>query len=154
MAGMSWQYIAGFFDGEGCLWGNHCDSVGIYQGGDIGREVLAEIQMFLFRYAATSNIRIKRRSDKDKSNIHRNKVMYELTIGNRESMRIFLSNILPYLRVKRILVQDYLRYNKMYPGLVYTESYLRPEYREQYFSEGSGDGYLRTQKCKLIDGDS
>lgn len=58
---MNWPYIAGFFDGEGHVtFSKGRLQAGITQAGDIGYQVLGEIQVFLLGSGITSSLHKKK----------------------------------------------------------------------------------------------
>lgn len=128
MAKMSWQYVAGFFDGEG--------SVGLYQTGGLGNsrfglsigqsernggyEVLCEIRDFLIEHGVTTKSIAKSCTSGRRGN-----PMFTLQLNKLESVRLFLAGTFPYLRVKKVVAQDILRYMKMYPSMLHIRLELK-----------------------------
>ena len=56
----------------------------------------------------------------------RNRAVSALNIRtHRENVIKFLANILPYLIVKKVIVQDVLRFLKIYPKLHNSKHYLK-----------------------------
>jgi len=111
---MTWPYIAGFFDGEGSIVvhrGNHgVFRIQIVQSEQNGGEaVLKEIASFLEQYGIHSNIH---RSKKREGHC----CMFSLNIGQLHSVVKFLKFLFPYLRVKRSLAQDVIRYAAIFPN--------------------------------------
>jgi hypothetical protein len=108
---LSWEYIAGFFDGEehvSVLIRNN--NVGMCQQGDRGKIVLTDIaetceanKINCGVYAANEG---KRKVE-----------IYRLSVQGRESCRRFLIHVLPFLRVKRIAALDALRFFTLYPPI-------------------------------------
>lgn len=121
---MTWQYIAGFFDGEDSLScvrnkdsNNNCWRVRLHQS---SLEVLERINSFLTTNEILCTIqRTACKGHKQKHGPYRaNSDMFALQISTRRKEIVpFLERILPYLIVKRILVQDLLRFLKIYPKL-------------------------------------
>lgn len=108
MARMSWEYLAGFFDGEGTIrLSNRATHWSIAQSQDRGRRALEEIQRFLGDQGIPSGIHVKRRRDG----------MYTLWISKRASVERIGRATLPYLRIKKVEMQDALRYLTIYPLL-------------------------------------
>lgn len=110
---MNWAYIAGFFDGEGHAGipfgvGNTIH-VGMTQAGEIGLLTLGEIREFLEQGGVRSRVEKHREHDGRKD-------VYRLLIRPLDARRFMLA-VLPYLRVKRTLVHDLLRFSKVYPSL-------------------------------------
>ena len=112
---MSWEYVAGFFDGEGCVHMSHggrCKTyVSLTQTQDRGMRLLREIQRFLI--------------DEDMIHSHigsfekknRTKTMHVLKITKRSDVECFLLWVLPHVRIKKVETQDVLRYFKMFPQI-------------------------------------
>jgi len=97
---MNWAYIAGFFDGEGCVSRLNKNASHIYWRIDIvqkDRNVLDEIQKFI-RYGKVfrSTTGIKKT------------LIYRYGIHKQEQILDFLSNVLPYVVVKKEKVQKLL----------------------------------------------
>lgn len=108
---MNWAYIAGFFDGEGCIstrqGTNNPFRLTIVQSKkNNGESLLNEIGGFLSGHQIRSGIHLRNREKCP---------MVVLYIGQRRSIVKFLLGVMPYLRVKRILAQDVLRYSRIYP---------------------------------------
>lgn len=117
---MNWEYIAGFFDGEGCIHMSHggrCKTyVSICQSQDRGRRVLEEISKFLFEADMIHSVV----SSYERKN--RTKTMHLLTVKRREDVQCFLMYVLPLVRIKKVEAQDVLRYFKMFPRVELTDS--------------------------------
>jgi hypothetical protein len=108
---MNWSYIAGFFDGEGCISLQTTRmQVSIYQSGSIGQSTLEEIQQWLTLEGIDSNLYHRKRFGTLSK-----KEMWELRISSRESQLKFLKSIRPYSRIKKILIQDCMRYFIIFP---------------------------------------
>lgn len=115
---ITWEYIAGFFDGEGCVCTTNlkarpntfCTFVSIGQSGKEGYAVLTAIQAFLVPYGIKSYMSAQRRQKHYRE-------MWQLRMMARPSVMVFLSNVLPFVNVKRPAVQDTLRFHKMYPSV-------------------------------------
>jgi len=108
---MNWAYIAGFFDGEGCLSLQTTRmNISLYQSGDIGRAVLSEMSEWLKGEDIESCLYHRK-----KFTLLSKKELWELRISSRRSQLLFLRGVLPYARVKRILIQDFIRYYTMFP---------------------------------------
>jgi hypothetical protein len=111
---IGWAYIAGFFDGEGCLHaagegkgGSHKFSITIAQADDIGYRVLHEIKEFLQSqninaYVVQHSRSITKRNPKWKP-------CWNLWVRQQRSVRLFIDGVLPYLRVKKQRAEDYRR---------------------------------------------
>lgn len=111
---ISWEWIAGFFDGEGSIgvYTNNARACGmttasVSQAGDRGEKVLKEIQEFLTQRGIKSYLGCKK-------NV-RIKDVWALRILARSSLDPFLRGILPYLRVKKLEAQDVLRFIIAFP---------------------------------------
>jgi hypothetical protein len=120
---MSWQYIAGFFDGEGSIAtgaGYNSRRVGIYiaQSGDRGLWVLTEIQKFLADCGIKSSVFATGKIGKNGMT----KQAYRLGVCGFISARDFLVAVFPYLYIKKTFAQDVLRYDKLFPSLMTTVS--------------------------------
>jgi len=109
---ITWQYIAGFFDGEGTLgWNSAQDTfqlqVNIAQNEANNRcKVLEAIQRFLNREGIPSNLYPVSQKKKGFSQVP---ILILQINGGREGKAKFLSRCLPYLWVKKVHVQDTLR---------------------------------------------
>lgn len=121
---MTWEYIAGFFDGEG-----HCSlssqklngeghftrgnpRVTIVQSLERGRALFEEIQEFLSDRSITSVIEVHNEGD------DRCRKSYRLRVTGFKGVVAFLSGVFPYLRIKKVEAQDLLRYDKAFPTLI------------------------------------
>lgn len=103
---MNWNYIAGFFDGEGTI----CTTArgiqwSIAQSRERGRVVLEDIRTFLAEQGIKSSVYQK----KDRAS------MFTLYVTDRERIKKLLLMLYPYLRIKRVEVQDCLRYMRLFP---------------------------------------
>lgn len=109
---MSWQYISGFFDGEGNIstpLGHGSLHLGITQAGKSGIEVLTEIQNFLAIRGIKSRMQYVR-------HIKDRKPVYVLYMSTKAALP-FLKSVYPYLRVKRVQALDVIRHRTLYPGM-------------------------------------
>lgn len=123
MAQMSWEYIAGFFDGEGHVSLNRQQKNGegqfsrgnprvtLVQAHERGKNLLEEISLFLTENAITSVVEIHDDGE------HRSKC-YRLRITGFRGVVPFLTAVFPYLRIKKLEAQDILRYDLVFPTLV------------------------------------
>ena len=107
---MNWSYVAGFFDGEGCI------SLSIRGTGpqlvlhisQKDPQPLRDIQAFLQEWGIRVN-GLYAYTDKHAWRIH---------IGHYKSAILCLRMMLPYLRtVKHTVAQDAIRYSLLYPQL-------------------------------------
>ena len=118
---MSWAYIAGFLDGEGCI--SLCPNqarplatnlqITMSQTGVEGFCVLSEIKEFLSEHGMKSYLRPNNSPSKRKHTTHRE--MWNLSLMARPSTVPFLRSVLPYLHVKKVKAQDCLRYMIIFP---------------------------------------
>ena len=124
MQPLSWAYVVGFFDGEGCVstYYNKGRRAGetrvhINQSGDRGRELLIEIEGFLEERGIRSNITV--------SHPRRGRTVWALQISSRGSVKGFLQAVRPYVRMKKQIVEDTLRFFTAFPpvpkGYVFRE---------------------------------
>lgn len=105
---MTWQYIAGFFDGEGTVRFTNQGglAITIAQSRDRGADVLRKMCHFL------STQGIKSRQYKPyRQNMH------TLGLTDRPHVLAFLRGVFPHTEVKRIEVQDHLRFTQLYPRM-------------------------------------
>lgn len=120
---INWQYIGGFFDGEGCIYFNpflknkgktavHCFA-GIYQCENQAK-VLYQIQKFLKKNKIDSHI-YTRNTIKRGQNYRG----VSLEIGHREELLNFLKNIKPYLFIKKQKCKEVIKQIKEYKGKRY-----------------------------------
>lgn len=121
MAMMSWQYVAGFFDGEGSVGtASHCSgrkaSAYIAQSGAQGLLVLQEINSFLAEQGIRSSVFQTGIATGHK----RTMPSYRLGVGGFGSVEKFLRGVFPYLRVKKAAAQDILRYCIIFPNISYS----------------------------------
>lgn len=111
MAPMSWEYLAAFFDGEGTItlkqrglqWS-------LSQSQARGRKLFNEIQAFL----TTEGIRCGIYDYKERKS---NTELHSLFVTHRRQVSQICRSILPYTRIKKVEVQDHLRYMILYPPL-------------------------------------
>jgi len=112
---MNWAYIAGFFDGEGYVGmplGRNGLRLNIAQSGNRGKVLLIKIQDFL----ASKNIHSYIHSTLNYSKDHpRHQEKHNLWISQWDSLEIFMLCVLPYIHIKKLSCQDYLRYMALYP---------------------------------------
>ena len=133
---LSWPYIAGFFDGEGCvriytrsgkrICAAHA-RIHITQTGNRGRVLLENMAEFLSALDINGVVRragVPRRSNHAQA--------WTLTFDKRESARKFLIYILPHLTIKKVEAQDVLRYLTMYPKISRNSAVLSMLLRESH----------------------
>lgn len=108
---MNWDYVAGLFDGEGSVCipnGAHfMPRVAIYQSGERGRVVLTQVK----RFVMGEDMIVSRLYPYQRG---KRKLMWSLIIEKREDTACFLTWILPYVRVKKVDVQDHLRFMRVF----------------------------------------
>lgn len=104
---ISWPYIAGFFDGEGHA---SLGRLALYQSGDEGCQLLREIQSFWHSQGIRAGLYAREGSKWGK------KTEWSLHVCQCRSIIPVLQQMLPFLRIKRVVAQDLLRYAKMFPG--------------------------------------
>lgn len=110
---MTWEYIAGFFDGEGSIATRGektiTPHVGLCQSGREGEMVLTVIQDFLRNEEIKSDVRL------DMSGGKLVRPMWRLRMTERNACIKFLRSVIPYLIVKKVKTQDWLRHFTIYP---------------------------------------
>lgn len=109
---LSWQYIAGFFDGEGNVRIAHGTSpqLSLHQADTRGLKLLSEIKLFLESYGIKCNIH------KNKLKTGLGKDMYRLYTYNRHGVLTFIRHTMPYLHIKKVECQDIARYLTIFPS--------------------------------------
>lgn len=108
---ITWAYIAGFFDGEGSVFQARPRISALVSIVQAEQHVLQEIQQFLVQHCIPSVVRAK-----SMCSTYR-KPQWVLSISKNADTIKFLSHILPYLQVKRVLAQDVIRFSVLYPNL-------------------------------------
>lgn len=119
---MSWEYIAGFLDGEGCI--SMCANkarpnalnlqVTLNQTGSEGFAVLSEIKEFLAQWGVKSYLRLNNSPSRQNP---RYRPMWALSIMGRDACTSFLRSVFPYIHVKKVKAQDTLRYLVIFPRI-------------------------------------
>ncbi len=114
---MNWAYIAGFMDGEGSISFQQSSATfsitaTIAQSGTDGKKLLEEIRAFINCHEIRSSILLHRQ----KKPLGK-KPMYQLRMAQRESVKRFLLNMMPYLRIKKVKAQDALRTMILFPSM-------------------------------------
>ena len=115
---VNWDYIAGFFDGEGSIstmnytWRSGVAStvVTLSQSGEEGRVILEKIMAFLLENGIKSYISTAKRPEKYRQ-------MRNLRICSREGVMRFLMAMRPRVSVKKVGVEDNLRFLMIFPTL-------------------------------------
>lgn len=113
---MSWDYIAGFFDGEGSVYfplgrNQHYPKMSVVQSQDRGLILLTEIRDFLLSQGIHCTL-AKPRMTSPLSN----HPMHCLDIYGRDSAIMFLKEVGPRLRIKRVISQDIIRFLSAFPS--------------------------------------
>lgn len=120
-AAMDWPYVAGFFDGEGCL-----HALGDFTAGRQGfritisqtqKEVLDEIAVFLNHNGIAAYV-LKHRANPKPDAKKALKPAWNVWITERNSIRRFIDGVFPYLRVKKQRAEDYRRAVILTPNLI------------------------------------
>ncbi|SRR6266568_1264772 len=121
---ITWAYIAGFFDGEGCLHalgaggeGNGRFRATISQAEDLGKRTLQEIADFLTAQGIFAYICAHHNRKEQREHPGRRKPMWNLWITQQRSIRLFIEGMLPYLRIKKQRAEDYRRYAILFQPL-------------------------------------
>lgn len=110
---LSWQYIAGFFDGEGNVsmpLGKSNLHLCLTQAGNEGLQLLGRIQEFLAEHGIPSRI-----DDSTKLVTGRKKV-YRLCLSGKRT-EAFLRFVMPFVHIKKVISMDVLRWRTLYPGM-------------------------------------
>lgn len=111
---MTWPYLAGLFDGEGCLISTQsllAYRMQIVQGKNNGGLALfEEVRDFLKGYSVVAKITCSHATCKRGWN-----PLYVLYISRQQHLKTVLEKLLPYLRVKKTVAQDCLRIIKLFP---------------------------------------
>lgn len=151
MAVMNWQYIAGFFDGEGCVrihqgGRNLSPQLSLHQSRDRGRSLLEEIRLFLAENGIKSNLQKHRDYVTERNGIQS---MYRLYIYNNQGALEFIKGVFPYIRIKKVECQDIWRWLIMYPS-INSSMFKRYPPERAMCSNGhaltSGNVYLQKQR--------
>ncbi len=136
---MSWQYIAGFFDGEGCIrlanegkGGIGSIQISLHQSANRGLYLLLDIKKFL---ETNGIVNIGIQTQKKCSQLTK-KPMHRLYIYNRVSACIFIRNVLPYIHIKKVECQDILRYMIMWPHIKGNHMFATPYVPRTHCSNG------------------
>ena len=112
---MNWAYLAGFFDGEGCVnMASRNDSffarLTFSQSKDCGFTLLNEIREFLL----AQGIKVGK-VHKGGYSPYTKRPSWQLQITARSGVFQMLNAMLPYLRIKRPAAQDALRTMLLFP---------------------------------------
>lgn len=116
---ITWNYIAGFFDGEGNV-NTPCGrtdrsvptpKITVAQSGESGRVLLLEIAFFLFEEAEIRSIVYERPRVKP-----HHASTWILHIGKRDSVAKFLTRMTGRVFIKKVIVEDTLRFLTVFPS--------------------------------------
>jgi len=117
---ITWQYLAGFIDGEGTigLYGryDHPTAFGfpvlqVVQVGSRGYRLLLEVKDFLEQSGIGARITIH-----DRLRPSHMETAYILRVGKRDAVARALKRLLPYLHRKKVEAQDVLRAIVLWPN--------------------------------------
>lgn len=113
---MTWEYVAGFFDGEGNIRldmgsGKANAKLTLTQADERGRILLTVLQEFMAEQS------IRARINKSAELGPTGKYMYRLYIYNRAGVLAFLKNVFPFIYIKKLECQDIWRYLMLFPSL-------------------------------------
>jgi len=143
---MSWPYVAGFFDGEGCIFMNHISGrltghykVTITQS---ERPVLQGVAAFLAQNGIDSRIYGRQKMTGQR------RQLINLIIQRKENVVKFLRFVIPYLWVKRVQAQDALRIMSMWEGLRSNPEFRREHSRKMVESRKVSTSWLASVEHK------
>jgi hypothetical protein len=113
---ITWEYLAGFFDGEGCVSthqnrarsGSFGTSVTFSQSAERGRLLLVRIREFLAEHGIKSYLLQVNKNAKTE--------MFNLTIMARPSVELVLSHLRGRVDIKKVVVEDTWRFLKLFPS--------------------------------------
>src|SRR6266850_7127182 len=107
-----WAYFAGFFDGEGNVYFmTPACRLQLAQSGEQGRLLMEEFRIILKdQCCLPGKIRVIPAPTKKQ-------MSYRLSVHHRVSVKYIAERMLPFLRMKKVVVQDLLRYFRIYPKL-------------------------------------
>lgn len=122
MASINWSYMAGFFDGEGCVCFSPTGSTGkgklqchVSQTREVGKLLLEEIRDFLLSHGIDSHLYSW---NMDKYNPNRRGGYHKLVVTRWDHAVTFLRSVFPYLKIKRVIAQDVIRYHCLFPYML------------------------------------
>ena len=118
---MSWEYLAGFTDGEGSIrMPSTSKSItanfSLVQSGNEGFQVLTEVKQFLETHGIRGTLVYQPRDSKPRL-VKATRPIWYLGVYKRSDVTFIMSQLLPFLRVKRVQTQDILRFLKIFPPL-------------------------------------
>ncbi len=113
----SWEYVAGFWDGEGCIWmpvgKGRTVSASISQ---TDPKVLIAIKEFLERQGLKPKLR--KQSGKSKKAFNDKADHWTILFQGTKKTSFLLEKLLPFLNTKKkIYAQDVLRFFTIFPSL-------------------------------------
>jgi len=119
---MTWQYVAGFFDGEGCIvqsWNSAANAMTyLVTMVQLVRRPLDCIAEFLRLNGIESSI------SRQKPSVRQARGMWQWRIHGSKRVLTFLARCLPYLIVKKVLAQDTMRFRKIFPVTTHIQGEL------------------------------
>lgn len=139
---LSWEYIAGFFDGEGNVGifqnrarrGLGTPVITIAQSDERGRLLLSGMQEFLRERSVKSYLDVQRWKNP------KHKPGFKLRICNRPGVTLFLRGVFPYLRIKKVEAQDVLRFLSIFGSI--KGWYFRELNQLRSAAKTRGEGYV------------
>lgn len=96
-------------------------SVSIPQTGPEAPKVMNAIQEFLNEHGIKSHLG----KNYSAVRLRNGRIVYSIHIANQGSIRKVLEGMFPYLIIKKVAAQDFLRYLKLFPGLFRYKSAIR-----------------------------
>ena len=116
---VTWSYLAGFFDGEVCISQAHrCKRtytarLTFSQSKERGRELLEAIREFLI-VEGCSPMKVYNGGYSKLTKAP----SYQLQIAKRRDVSFVLNRLYPFLNIKKLEAQDFLRLTKLYPPIL------------------------------------
>lgn len=120
---LSWQYVAGFFDGEGhvgmvrqkkCGEGHYSNGsirASMVQSRERGRILLEAVSKFLSNYGIKSTVGVHHPGDERCSR------SYHLRMTGYRSVIPFLQQCMPFIWIKKSEAEDLIRFYRAFPSL-------------------------------------
>jgi len=141
MCTLSWEYIAGFFDGEGNVGvfsnrarrGLGSPVITIAQTGARGQVLLTAISEFLKLYEIKCYLGCRKAHGN-------NAAQYTIRICNRAHVSKFLRMVFPYLWIKKVESQDVLRFLTVFGSI--QGWYFRELNQLRSAAKARGEGYV------------
>ena len=109
---MSWEYLAGLFDGEGCIVVAGPGIEWRIAQNDRGRQALVDVQSFL--QARGYSVAFLPNYYQYKG---QQKVMYVVRVAKKADVQQICHHLLPYLRVRQLAALDAWRWLTLYPAM-------------------------------------